>query len=1155
MKLLTDKSIREISAFGTTYNKGKEMFEQNAVLYLDMKKVSDDELQVSGEVEGSTGTVYQTVANLELSQTKSLLKIKAGKCNCKAYQEYHGFCKHLVATLKEINYSVDEFEVWDLLELEEEGTVYEIIDQSVQNHMGEYAQPDVVDMLRQNGFNVSLSTGKVFMEDKPQMVTNSSQSLLDVISGVVLQERNQFCQELAGGDVNIEVTLHLNAEIEKIELRVGKNQLYVVKDMEQFVDNIRGQKFVKYGKNLEFVHTQSAFTKDALDLVSFLLDVSFEDQNYNRYYYGVSERRYLKLDERMLETLLLLFEGKSILVDSELAGNKVLTPVKREDPFLPLGILGKHAGRVAELILPEIRLLEGTKGYFIWWKNCIYICSEKFSREMKEMLKLMAVNRLRSERGNSYFYNSWKRVMPLVLCEKDYASFCATLLPVLEKYMEVKIEKIDFSKYEMEEGKVEIYLDLEQDQKVVCRANAIYGKKQHNLIQVPAVEETYRDIRTEYELRTLLEQYFPEKTADNQQYLLRNDDDRLAALVENGVNELQQLADVFVSERFKQIRIAKSAVVKTGVSVKGNLLNLTWDIEGMSQEELYEILGAYRKKRKYYRLQNGELLNLADSGISVFADMQEDLHLSKQQMKAGMAEIPLYRSLYLDALMKENADKIKASKDELFEKLIQNFDEMKIKEYAVPEEINANLRRYQLEGYQWAGSLAQMGFGGILADDMGLGKTLQMITYLSSIGEGTHLVVCPASLVYNWEAEFQKFAPSMKVCALASTAEERKVILDNWQDYDVLITSYDLLKRDIDFYKGKEFGCEIIDEAQYIKNPATQAAKAVKAIASKNRFALTGTPIENRLSELWSIFDYLMPGYLFGYKYFKETFEEKIVEKAEGEQQALERLHRMVAPFLLRRLKKEVLKDLPDKMEEVVYTKFGKKQEKLYKASEKNIVMNLKKSSGKEVQENKIQILAELTKLRQICCDPSLLYEDYKEGSAKLDTCMEVLENALEGGHRILLFSQFTTMLDILAKRLTEKNVSFFMLTGSTSKKKRRELVEQFQNGQAQVFLISLKAGGTGLNLTAADTVIHYDPWWNVAAQNQATDRTHRIGQKNDVTVIKLIAKDTIEERILKMQDMKQDLADKIISAEGVAMSALTKEDLLDLFGQGEKSV
>lgn len=1181
MGILTEKSIKKACAFPATYTRGRSLFEEDAVQSLIMKKVSGDSVQLLGEVEGSKGDIYHTSVKLTLEDGASYMKIGKGSCGCKAFLQYSGFCKHLMATLLEGNFYIDGYQVLDLLNEGNIGDSYDVIAEEYGEDMSGYdlgfdeEYDEETDNVLNDGRQESLdrylgellaqqivskgmpfsapatASGRTFSYAPKVIEPESSKELLDAISGVVLQERNQFCREIANGDVAIEVTLHLEPESEKIELRIGKKQMYVVKNIEELIENIRRQNFVKYGKNLEFVHTQSAFTKDALGVVSLLLDAPVSSFQKNGYYYqSSSEKRYLELDARMLEEMLRLFTGKSLLVKSCISYERTVTPVKREDPYLPVYISQINNGKEAEILFPEILLLEGIQGFSVWWDNCIYICSENFCREMKEIVKLMAVNKLRSERGQHHYYSTLKTVAPLYLCEKDYTSFCATLLPILEKYMEVQVEGIDFSRYQLEEGTFEIYLDITKNQEVICKAKAVYGEKQHNLIQTASVEETYRDVRTEYELRTLLEQYFPEKTADREQYLLRNDDDRLAALVENGVEELKNLAEVFISEAFKQIKLAASVTVTTGLSIKGNLLNVTWDIAGMSKDELYEILSAYRRKRKYYRLRNGELLNLADSGISVFADMQEDLHLSKSQLKAGMAEVPLYRSLYLDALMRDNADKIKVSRDEMFENLIRNFDVLKTKEYVLPETVQAELRGYQMKGYQWACSLAQMGFGGILADDMGLGKTLQMIAYLCSARGMTHLVVCPASLVYNWEAEFQKFAPDMRVCSVAGNAEERKNLLDDWQYYDVLITSYDLLKRDIDYYTGKQFGCEIIDEAQYIKNPATQAAKAVKAIESRNRFALTGTPIENRLSELWSIFEYLMPGYLYSYKYFKETFEQNIVQGTDEEQKALERLHGMIAPFLLRRLKKDVLKDLPDKIEKVVYTKFDKEQEKLYKAAEKNIIMNLKKSSGKEVQENKLQILAELTRLRQLCCDPALLYEDYKAGSAKLDTCMEVLESALEGGHRILLFSQFTTMLDVLARKFKEKKISFFMLTGSTSKAKRRDLVEQFQNGKADVFLISLKAGGTGLNLTAADMVIHYDPWWNVAAQNQATDRTHRIGQENNVTVIKLIARDTIEERILKLQEMKQDLADKVISAEGVSLSALTKEDLLELFGE-----
>lgn len=392
----------------------------------------------------------------------------------------------------------------------------------------------------------------------------------------------------------------------------------------------------------------------------------------------------------------------------------------------------------------------------------------------------------------------------------------------------------------------------------------------------------------------------------------------------------------------------------------------------------------------------------------------------------------------------------------------------------------------------------------------------------------------------------------MKVCLMVGNATEREELIAQYRDYDVVVTSYDLLRRDIDWYIGKKFGCQVIDEAQYIKNPSTQAAKAVKVIESRNRFALTGTPIENRLSELWSIFEYLMPGYLYSYKHFKERFEEDIVQGSKNSaSKALARLHMMIRPFLLRRLKKDVLTELPEKMEEVVYSQFGLEQEKLYKAAEKHIVMSLKKKSNQEFKETKLQVLAEITKLREICCDPSLLYENYRKGSAKLDTCLALIESAIEGGHRILVFSQFASMLDILLNKLKEKKIRCFLLTGATSKLKRREMVQQFQEGRVDVFLISLKAGGTGLNLTAADVVIHYDPWWNVAAQNQATDRTHRIGQENKVTVMKLIAKNTIEERIVKLQEKKQELAEKIISGESVSMSTLSREELLSLFYEG----
>ena len=517
----------------------------------------------------------------------------------------------------------------------------------------------------------------------------------------------------------------------------------------------------------------------------------------------------------------------------------------------------------------------------------------------------------------------------------------------------------------------------------------------------------------------------------------------------------------------------------------------------------------------------------------------------------------------------ESCQEIYANRDHYFRTLVKEFKTVGDSDYELPEQLKKVLRNYQKYGYKWLRVLAANHFGGILADDMGLGKTAQVISVLLAARQEStkpSLIVCPASLVYNWQAEFAKFAPEMTTLVIAGTQSDRKELLTKVRDeistqsavavqpaasvlpYDVLITSYDLLKRDIAEYEDMRFAYQVIDEAQYIKTHTTAAAKAVKVIQADHKFALTGTPIENRLSELWSIFDYLMPGFLYSYDVFKKELETPIVKSKD--EAATKRLKRMVSPFILRRLKKDVLKDLPEKMEELQYAHMEETQRQLYDAQ----VAHMKEMIGAQDEEsfkkNKIQILAELMHIRQICCDPSLMVENYKGESAKRIACMELIESAIEGEHKMLVFSQFTTMLELLAKDLTDRGIAYYMITGATPKEKRIQMVNEFNANAVPVFLISLKAGGTGLNLTGADVVIHYDPWWNVAAQNQATDRAHRIGQTKVVSVYKLIVKDSIEEKIVRMQQEKADLADAILSGENGNVVNMTKDDLLQLLSE-----
>ncbi len=573
------------------------------------------------------------------------------------------------------------------------------------------------------------------------------------------------------------------------------------------------------------------------------------------------------------------------------------------------------------------------------------------------------------------------------------------------------------------------------------------------------------------------------------------------------------------------------------------------ETDGISREELSAILAEYDAGKKFYRMKNGDFLALGDDGLLTVSRLARSLGVEKELAGPAPIRLPMYRAMFLDGMLKEDRS-VSFYRDQLFKAVVRGMKDVEDSEFEIPEPFAAVLRGYQKTGYRWLKSLDAYGFGGILADEMGLGKTIQIIALLldeKRQGGGRTLIVCPASLVYNWENEIARFAPELSVAAAAGSQGEREQLFERLSaekdgGTDVVITSYDLLKRDLAFYRSMDFRYQIIDEAQYIKNAATQASRAVKSVSARTRFALTGTPMENHLGELWSIFDFLMPGFLFTYQKFKKTFETPIVR--DGSREALERLHRMIGPFLLRRLKRDVLKELPSKMETVLYSRMEGEQKRIYTASAAALKERLL-AGELETGEDRMQILAELLRLRQICCDPSLCFPRYKGGSAKLETCMELLENGTRAGHKILLFSQFTSMLDVIAGRLSKEKIRFYMLTGATPKGRRMQMVSDFHKDDVMVFLISLKAGGTGLNLTAADVVIHYDPWWNAAAQDQATDRAHRMGQENQVTVFRLVTSHTVEENILKLQERKRDLADSVVTEGTGSFAGLTREDLL----------
>lgn len=983
-----------------------------------------------------------------------------------------------------------------------------------------------------------IAAGYRFLEEQDfwleELENQTDREALDVIYNYRQIAMNQVMTEHIDGHIGIEVHLQVGSNF-ILTFRVGEEKKYVIKDIYRFIKAIEERETVCYGKSLTFNHNLGSFIEKSRPIARFLMScVSDMEDQYPGYYREYANKE-LNISRYRLDKLMELLDGQTIQFLGD-TGEKKKVYVKRENPQIGLHIQKKSEKSYLFKVEPFECFVGGSYIYVIV-ENVLYQCDEIYKNEMKPFLDEIQLT------SNFTFQVN----------EKDMQSIFAEVLPKLQKNMKIQMEDVLVENFVPPEAKVVFYLDIPDNEKIECRAEIQYGEKKFNVFEKLPEAESYRDLGKEFQIKEAVKQFFPHQSEKQGYCFQDNEEEKIYEIVIQGIPLLERLGRIMATDKVKKLSIRRSPSVSMGVRIKSDLLEITMSMEEYSNKELQNMLEAYRKKKKYFRLRSGEFVTLADDSFSVLSEFVDSFQVSEKEMGKGNLTLPLYRSLYLDKIFKEN-EHITVNRDQYYKEMIRNIKVIEDSDFQVPISLKRVLRSYQKIGYRWLRTLAGYGFGGILADDMGLGKTLQMITFLLSIeeerknkGEPLALIVCPASLVYNWESELEKFAPALSKVVISGNQAERKKIIQEDQNTSIWITSFDLLRRDIEDYQKKKFYSHIIDEAQFIKNHNTQIAKACKKIDSKIRFALTGTPIENRLSELWSIFDFLMPNYLYSYSRFKKEFEYPIIQ--DKDRKTMGRLQKMIAPFLLRRVKKEVLKELPDKVEQVIYTKLEGEQKKIYVANASALVASLKKQTAQQYKENKIEVLSELTKLRQICCAPQLCYEGYKGEQAKIEVALELIRNAVDGGHKILIFSQFKQLLVILEEKLKAFGYDYYILTGNTKKEKRMEYVQEFNSNQIPIFLISLKAGGTGLNLTAADIVIHLDPWWNIAAQNQATDRAHRIGQKNIVTVFSLIAKDTIEEKIMSMQENKSDLIKRILDQDELVTKHLTKEEIIQILG------
>ena len=906
-------------------------------------------------------------------------------------------------------------------------------------------------------------------------------------------------------EVGLSVEFNPNTYSNNVVIRIGTNKKYILKNkVHNFLEVYNEQSgTVEFGKNFIYDPKKHYFSPENERIIKFLNEY-FQYNNYFRF------------EDADIKILLNLIKDRPFYID----GVGTIYEIKEENPFESK--ITKN-NNLYELSVNYEGIIPFTSDFeYIIKDDDLY----KVDRKMRNLIMKMLQTGIDSLYFDKNSLNSFsKRVLPIV---KENVT-------VDEKIDDIIIVK---------KPECKLYIDLNYND-IVCNIKFNYAGVEIDYFDNSS--NVLRDIEYENEVITDLRKVGFE--IDNNKIKL-DDVDLIGNFLEEDINYLTEKYNVFTSEKLKEIGVVKTSAITSTFSIgKDNIMRYSFDLGDISSDELDSLFKNLKAKKKYFKLKNGNYLNLDNDNIKELKNLVDDINLSSKDIKNGNGIIPKYRAIYLDSL-KDKYNIIKTNS--LFNDFINTFLKYKDINLSLTKKDKEVLRDYQEVGVKWLYNIYKCGFGGILADEMGLGKSVQIIYLIKKLlkenKDSKYLIVSPTSLVYNWENEFNKFAPDIKYETFGDIKNIRheKLKKDNPSVY---ITSYGLLREDYNYYKNINFDVCIIDEAQNIKNPNAGITKTVKSINANTKFALTGTPIENSAVELWSIFDYSMDGFLgdqqeFGRKYKVEEFDEDTNKK-------LQNLNKLISPFVLRRRKVDVLKDLPEKLENNIYIELSDSQKKLYAKEVERVNKefdNILHTEG--ISKARFLILQLLVKIRQICIDPRIVYEDYKDGSNKIDTLINVVKEYISNGHKILLFTSFRTALDLVRKEFNKNNISSYTIDGSVSSKKRMELVDKFNNDDTNVFLIMLKSGGTGLNLTSADVVIHLDLWWNPQAESQATDRAHRIGQKNNVEVIKLVSKGTIEEKILELQQKKKKLSDKVIEGEDIdknVISKLTEKELKEL--------
>lgn len=1088
----------EIKAIATS----KRVYEAG-VLYAHGRKVSNFSFNPEkGFVDANvSGNVLYDV-HIELKKDGAL---QAYYCTCPAYEDYPGACKHIIAVLK-----------------------------TAQQKLS--AAPGIPSLPGTHGT----------LPVRPDSKRAASEFM------AIFSDRKA---ENSGKErLTLELELEINTDFHQLggqlQLKVGTNRLYVVKNLKEFLTAVKNNQPLEFGMKFSYDPTRQIFSAQDWQVVTMLQEMldqydavnEIKSFTYSSYSASPFTQKPFVLSRYYLSRFLdaagpkpfYLHAGSSKSLRSSAP---MLTTIKREDLPLDFSVESEEQELVLTL-QSELPVQLTSDGMYYIYEHQIYCVSPGQAEFLPNLIRILA----------------GKHHPGIVFPAAQKDIFVSEALPRMETLGTVAIEPELAAKFIREDLQPRIYFDRLGEAGITVRLEFHYGdiiinpfSSQGDSRAVSSASDhiLIRDIEQERKILDIFEQ--ADFTVSEGRISLE-DEEKIFDFTVAGFTQLQDLAETYYSDDFKlKIHYSSGFTGRIRLDESMDMLEISFTYGDIDRAELPDIFQSLKMKKKYYRLKDGSFLDLQQQELDAMSLLFDQLDLKEMDLAKEMIRLPKFRAMYIDSFLRQ-ANLPGIQRNKAFKHLVQSILEPQDNEVEPPSSLQHILRDYQKTGFKWLKTLASYGLGGILADDMGLGKTLQVLAFILAEKHKNlpALVIAPTSLVYNWQCEAEKFTPELNVQVIDGTPQERQDQITLAAQADLAVVSYAVLRRDIDTFADMAFSYCFLDEAQNIKNPNTLNAKSVQRIQAGGYFALTGTPIENSLSELWSLFNFLLPDYLHSHPEFHKKYTVPI---AKGDSSALLELSRHTRPFILRRLKKEVLKELPPKIETEIKAVLTDEQRKIYLAylqqTKSQIAQDLAVSGFGKSQ---IKILAALTRLRQICSHPGMFIENYTGESGKMLLFQELLADALDSGHRILVFSQFTSMLDILAEYFNREKITYFYLNGGTKAADRTQMVHTFNSGLGDVFLISLKAGGTGLNLTGADMVIHFDPWWNPAVEDQATDRAHRIGQNSSVQVIKLLTQGTIEEKVNALQAKKKKLIDAVIQPGETMLTKLTEQELRDLF-------